>query len=510
MSCCKHFIAFVALLLFAKPVRAELPRLHVDLDGIATCVAWSPGGELLAVGLEDGRIQILDALTGKRRQTFEMMAEVKAIAFSSNGENVAATGAGWFGYWSLDSAIPKHSLRRNRDTTEVIAITASGANTCGVAPGMTWSTFPIKLNGTETYAFNEYAITTGRAMRSAAISSDGSVSGWLEGDRWIMLSFGEGKRFISRYVPSRTDRLRCLALGKRGTIAVSGSSKTVEVWTHCDLTDEKTAAKPVSLEGMDRFPSSLVFSADGCTLAAVGDDSTVVHSWNLDTQPTYRRLVTSRGPLGLVQLAPDGMKFAAAFGRRQSVAIWDTAPTPVGRAQIPVELTEKELAGYWDRMGSGDREEAIRAWIKLAEAKCPVSFLREHIRNVWPTRERRLDIERGVADLDSGSYPVREKAAKDLLALGEAALPALERTLEERPSLELATRARRLLAKIQKLPFTSDQVRALDAIELLERGDSPDAISALKGIERETIIPSIRDAAQAALERHAVAAGGKK
>lgn len=57
-------------------------------------------------------------------------------------------------------------------------------------------------------------------------------------------------------------------------------------------------------------------------------------------------------------------------------------------------------------------------------------------------------IARLLKDLDSEKFQARKQAEEELLQLGKPALDPLKRVLASKPSLELATRATRLLEKL--------------------------------------------------------------
>jgi hypothetical protein len=75
------------------------------------------------------------------------------------------------------------------------------------------------------------------------------------------------------------------------------------------------------------------------------------------------------------------------------------------------------------------------------------------------TRGEDGGVDRLIAQLDSGRFEERRQAEIALERIGEAALPALQRALADRPNLELRRRAERLVAVIEK----GVRIRALAA-----------------------------------------------
>jgi hypothetical protein len=124
-----------------------------------------------------------------------------------------------------------------------------------------------------------------------------------------------------------------------------------------------------------------------------------------------------------------------------------------------------------------------RAWNDLATREAGVSFQSEGrflaapaetvklfaekvklVEALDPKRIRRL-----LADLDSEVFAVREAASKALHGLDEQAIPYLEETLKSGVSLEVRLRVERILEHKRGAAITSEQLRQLRAIMVLER-----------------------------------------
>src|SRR5262249_43079293 len=90
-----------------------------------------------------------------------------------------------------------------------------------------------------------------------------------------------------------------------------------------------------------------------------------------------------------------------------------------------------------------------------------------------------------VADLQSDSFPVREKASKALENLGELAEPALRKRLDEGPALEVRVRIEQILEKQSawKAP-ASGVLRDFRALEVLENIGTPEAKQVLESLAK--------------------------
>src|SRR5207248_6365242 len=96
-------------------------------------------------------------------------------------------------------------------------------------------------------------------------------------------------------------------------------------------------------------------------------------------------------------------------------------------------------------------------------------------KRVHPESARGRTVEQMIADLNSPRYPVRQKATAELARLGERARPALVQALAGQPTLETKRRIEGLLEKLGKSQPHPDELRALRALEVLERIATPEA-----------------------------------
>src|SRR5262249_21772899 len=108
-----------------------------------------------------------------------------------------------------------------------------------------------------------------------------------------------------------------------------------------------------------------------------------------------------------------------------------------------------------------------------------------------------------VADLDSASFAVRDKAARALGELGASAEGALRKALENHPTLEVRQRLEQILEKRGK-----DVLRQLRAVETLEHIGTAEARQVLEALAKGSPTPRVAQAAEAALQRLATWPGG--
>jgi hypothetical protein len=128
-----------------------------------------------------------------------------------------------------------------------------------------------------------------------------------------------------------------------------------------------------------------------------------------------------------------------------------------------------------------------------------VAFLQDHLQPVPHVSEEH--VARLIADLDSGKFAVRQKAAKDLELLAEAAEGPLRKALEDRPSLELKNRLTELLKPLETLAPPPERLRALRSVQVLEEIGTSDAVHLLEIVGKGEPAAQVTQEAKAAVER---------
>ncbi|HEV3448827.1 MAG TPA: hypothetical protein VG099_29595, partial [Gemmataceae bacterium] len=271
--------------------------------------------------------------------------------------------------------------------------------------------------------------------------------------------------------------------------------------------------KTAVLTGLNKPAAKLTFAADGHTLAALAADGLTIQVWELKRNTAVCQINHNRGTLGVLALSADGKMLAATAADGKTVLIWKVAARELSHKGPPLDLSAKELAGLWTELASPDADKSDAAWRKLGAAgDNAIPFLRQQIRPIAAPAVDMKQIEKWVAELDSDKFATREKAAKELLTVGEPAVGPLQRLLKQSPSPspEAEKRANLVLKQLGEPTLTPERQRVLEAIELLEQVRTAQAIGLLEEIERDALLTSIRLAAREALERVTPPAGQKK
>jgi hypothetical protein len=172
-----------------------------------------------------------------------------------------------------------------------------------------------------------------------------------------------------------------------------------------------------------------------------------------------------------VAFAPDG-KMLATGGSDTTVLVWDVQALRAQHRQRRTDPRPEVLEKLWADLARPEADQAQAALWQLAAAPAKaVPLVKARVKAVPPVKAGLL--ERLVAELGHERYAVRQKATRELEALGEVADAALRGALDANLPLEVRRRVEQLLDKVDGPVTLPDQLRALRAVELLERvGDS--------------------------------------
>jgi hypothetical protein len=156
------------------------------------------------------------------------------------------------------------------------------------------------------------------------------------------------------------------------------------------------------------------------------------------------------------------------------------------RGQLrPAKLSDQEVKSLWADLASVDAARAGRAVWTLAAAPAQVfPLLRQHLQAAAPVGP---GIDRFIADLDSDTLAVRQKAMDELAKLGEAAGPAMRQALTKPTStLEQRRRLEQLLESLQgggeTFPLSGEKLRLQRALEVLGQLDTSEARQLLEAL----------------------------
>jgi RNA polymerase sigma factor (sigma-70 family) len=540
------------LVLWDPGARKELYRL----PGVwARSLAFAPDGKTLAVS-EYARIQLRDVATGKPLlgQTGHGFG-VDALAVSPDGKVVASASHGYgLCLWNADSGKLLHQLPGYTTSCRNVCFSRDGKLLASGGDGVLhlWET----ATGKERYRLPVEELQpeqTRGFIDALALSADGkrlaALSRWTAGPAdHLQINFWDtasGKLLHRRRFDCSTFLLSCLCLTPdAGGITVPAANGLAVRDT---VTDKELVTIPGTGNGVTGItPMSVVFSPDGKLLAvrlqrppapAVAGKRTKLVDVLVAERATGKEVlrieavealvlafspdgsvlaVSDRAAVSLREIAtgkelfrheqhgelpgvppaaaaqslaffPDGRRLAAGLWDG-TILVWDVAPD--------VEAA-KDLPSLWADLAGDDAPKVYRAVYDLA-SDAGVAYLKEHLQPVREVEPRH--VQRLLADLDGEEFATRERAAKELTALGERVEPALRGAMKESPSAEVRNRAEELLAAIKGVA-SRETLRELRAVWALERAGTPAARQLLGELAKG--LPSARQTvrARAALER---------
>jgi hypothetical protein len=125
------------------------------------------------------------------------------------------------------------------------------------------------------------------------------------------------------------------------------------------------------------------------------------------------------------------------------------------------------LESAWNDLATREAGESFKSVGRfLATPADAVKVFAEKIIPVEALDPKR--IQRLLADLDSDEFAVRDAASKALDGLDEQAKPYLGETLKSAKSLEFRARVKRILEQQQRAAITSEQLRQIRGVMVLE------------------------------------------
>jgi RNA polymerase sigma factor (sigma-70 family) len=210
------------------------------------------------------------------------------------------------------------------------------------------------------------------------------------------------------------------------------------------------------------------FSPDGRTVALargadfgggaeVADYEGTVRLYETATWTVRADLPGGQGRVTALAFTPGGRLLTGALDT--TVLAWDLRPPRVG-VSLPFERA-------WQGLAAKEAGESFKSEGRLLTTPADaVKFLAEKIKPAEALDPKQ--IKGLLADLGSEVFAVRERASKALLGLEHQATPYLEKALKNAESAEVRLRLKRILEHQQAAALTSEQIRQIRAVMILE------------------------------------------
>ncbi len=199
------------------------PVLRLANDGDkATAVAFSPDGKLLAAGV-GGRLEILDARTGKRVRQQDVNSEVFALAFSPDGQYLAWADRVGLMVWRWPTPVVRQLTPRGGQV-RAFAFSPDG-RLLAAADGKELRLYEVG-SGQQVRA-----LSSQEGFTAVAFSPDGRRLATGEADGPVKLwDAGRGVAVFDLLAP-RGRPVKALAFSPDGQLLAGASGDTVLIWS---------------------------------------------------------------------------------------------------------------------------------------------------------------------------------------------------------------------------------------------------------------------------------------
>ncbi|HYV38778.1 MAG TPA: WD40 repeat domain-containing protein [Gemmataceae bacterium] len=448
----------------------ETSTFEAHKDGVWSAVL-SPDGKVIATGGGDNLIKIWDAKTFKLIRQFEgHTKEVLTVAFSPDGKTLASGGGDrTIRTWDVATAKQKkiwhgHELKVMSVAYSPDGKTLASAGSCSVAiPGLI-------QGGSHADEIKLFDAETGKEIRKH--TQHGTMVCFMPDGRGLA---------AAGYLVTGTPRDGTTPLVSRGTKAILGP------WT-----------KDAEWFEMKSAGGTLALSSDGRLMALAGGSRLNLakgmgkfgnRDYEIDaTKITVYETATGHEVLKLgengattVAFSPDGKKLAAGLASGQ-VEFFDLTPPEWPYADKAPKLGAKDLEKLWVDLADEKAEVGYAAvWTLCAAGKPAVAYFKEKLQ---PEKTTAGDQIKDLLDrLDNEKYQTREAAFGALKKLGSAIETELRLALaDDKTSPEVRKRLQKLLDSLDKRPASSEELRYVRALQVLERIGTTEARAVLTAL----------------------------
>jgi hypothetical protein len=202
------------------------------------------------------------------------------------------------------------------------------------------------------------------------------------------------------------------------------------------------------------------------------------------------------GWIRALAISPDGRTIATGHSD-STILLWD-ATLRAGAKSRPLTAAQTDV--LWSDLAGKSAGAAYAAvWRLVDDPEPAVALLKNRLepRPFAPEKVRAL-----LNDLDNDDFEARESAEKKLAELGEAVAPELRAAMKSNPSAEKKRRLESLLGALDvEGSLTGPSLRAVRAVQVLERVGSTDARALLKKLAEGDQESTTSKAAKQALAR---------
>jgi len=486
------------------------PRMAVEPvpEGIVFAAAFSPDGKQIALACEEKVVRIYDWPSGKQRAVLADHKErVWTAAFSPDGKMLASCTGEYSRHedpaelkiWDLTTGKVKATLEGHKGLIFHVVFSPDGKTLLSAGWDGTVRLWNV-ATGKELATLTDH---TG-PVRSIVFAPGGKTFATASFDGTVRLWDAATAKSL-KTINAHEKGVQCVLFAPDGKHlatadrAAGGGTGEIKLW---DLASGREVAKFTALKGSIL---SIDFSPDGAMLAVGGgkwEEFGEVKLLELASGQIRATLGGHKEWVECVRFTPDGRTLVSAGGYTRGkpgeVRAWAIADLRQGKKKA--RLSNQQLQKLWDALADKDAAHAYQAVLDLSAAPADsVAFLKEKLRPAVAVDPKR--IAGLIAKLDDDDFDVREEATRELEKIADLARPSLNKAHEETRSVEVKRRTDTLLQGAYFSLASSEVLRAVRAVEVLEASATPEARQLLETLAKGAPAARLTEQAQSALER---------
>ena len=315
------------------------------------CLAFSPDGNILASGGEDGTILLWHRSTGAQKVLTGSTKSVSNLVFSPDGQTLANGSGGTIRFWDTVTGeqkaaltgLPEHisDLSFSPDGKTIVSVTWGG-DICisDIITGKRKKTFTVRMTDN---VFN------------IAFSPDGETVAIGSRDGNIYLSDLNTSK-LKRKLTGHSEDVQRVVFSSDGKMLASSSylDETVRLW------DVRTGDQKHAVTGHTAWVHSVAFNPDGKFVAS-GDGDGSMRFWDAETGLHLKTFKKGYEASGLV-FSEDGKTLAYAEGLDIRLQDADTGEEKMRLTGHEWGMHSMVLSPDGDILASGSEDTTIRLW----------------------------------------------------------------------------------------------------------------------------------------------------